>query len=43
MNIQFTTELFPTALTMMFEGMAGIFIALSIIYLSILLLQKVFP
>lgn len=43
MGIQFTTELLPYALHIMVQGMVGIFIALFIIYLASIGLQKLFP
>jgi len=43
MELHFTTELLPQALSIMVKGMGGIFLVLFIIYLSSALLQKLFP
>jgi len=43
MSFTFTTALIPEALWIMVMGMAGIFIALFIIYLVSIGLQKIFP
>lgn len=42
-GVRFTTELLPEALRFMVIGMAGIFVALFIIYLACIGLQKLFP
>lgn len=42
-QLEFTIELLPDALQIMVLGMAGIFIALFIIYLASIGLQKIFP
>lgn len=43
MDMSFTAALVPEALEIMLKGMAGIFIALFIIYAASEALQKVFP
>lgn len=43
MDLRFTTELLPQALGVMVKGMGGIFAVLFTIYLSSVVLQKLFP
>ena len=43
MKLGFTTEHVPKTLEMMGKGMLGIFVALFVIYLAVIVLKKLFP